>query len=179
LLAGREVLPSPPERAYHRCGGAWRGDFGTVLPASARSTGTMTSSPDDLRIQNDSESAASSTPRTSAISSPGPVAAGRRQRTTTRLPTSSGVSRTSRRKYTRKWYYRPGGGQLSSVRVPRWAGAGSADLRWGCARMSFCWLLLRRPTQPITGRVGTGAHSTESSSERETFLRSHGVRDPG
>jgi hypothetical protein len=127
LLATRGSPPAPPVRAYHRLGGAWRGDLGTVLAASARSTGTVTSSPEVFLIPNDSESAVSSMPRMSAISSPAPVAAGRRQRTTTRLPTSSGVSRTSRRKYTRKRVPGPLVADLAAASDRRRGGGRSAQ----------------------------------------------------
>jgi hypothetical protein len=73
-----------------------RGAGGTLLPASARSRGMTTSSPDPLRTEKDSASAASRIPRTSASSSPASPA-GRRQRITTRWPTSLAVSRTSSR----------------------------------------------------------------------------------
>ena len=73
-----------------------RGTAGTVLPARARSRGTVTSSPEALRTVKESASAASRTPRTSAISSL-PSPAGRRQRITTRRPASPATSRTSRR----------------------------------------------------------------------------------
>jgi hypothetical protein len=68
---------------------------GTVLPASTRSCGIATSSPDALRTVKEASSAAVRTPRTSAISSPSP--AGRRHRVTTRLPTSAALSRISKR----------------------------------------------------------------------------------
>jgi hypothetical protein len=105
LLACEGARPHQPDRAYHRSGGACGGDEriglgGTVFPASARSSGMITSSPDSRRTWKDVPSAASRMPRTSATSSPAPDAAGRRQRTTTRRPTSSAVSRTSMRKRT-------------------------------------------------------------------------------
>ena len=67
------------------------------MPASARPAGISTSSPPEVRTARDSASACSRRPRTSAIWSPSP-GPGRRQRMTTRWPTSAGVSRTSARK---------------------------------------------------------------------------------
>src|SRR5262249_4915517 len=99
-----------PDRAYHRSDGACgipsggtdrprRGGGGPVFPARARSPGIVTPSPEALRTVKDSGSAASRMPSTSAPSSP-PPAAGRRQRITTRQPTSDGPSRTSMRYLT-------------------------------------------------------------------------------
>jgi hypothetical protein len=82
--------PDPGSRCLRR------GTAGTILPARARSRGMVTSSPDALRTVKVAASATSRTPRTSAVSSPF-FPSGRRQRITTRRPTSPAASRTSRR----------------------------------------------------------------------------------
>src|SRR6266542_4856496 len=100
------------------CGGAGQGGLGparrrraggggTTFPARARPVGITTSVPSRVRTAKDPAPACSRMPSTSVICllSPGPG----RQRITTRLPTSAGVSRTTSR-YRMPVTYSQGGG---------------------------------------------------------------------
>jgi len=96
--APRSLCARPP-RSQGGAGPARRrfcGAGGTTFPARARAAGITTSAPSEVRTAKEAGSFASRMPRTSAICSPSP-GLGRRQRITTRWPTSAGVRRTSSR----------------------------------------------------------------------------------
>ena len=96
--ASRSLCARPP-RSQRGAGPARRrfcGAGGTTFPARARAAGITTSAPSEVRTAKEAESFSSRMPRTSAICSPSP-GLGRRQRITTRWPTSAGVRRTSSR----------------------------------------------------------------------------------
>ena len=97
-LAPRSLCARPP-RSQRGAGPARRrfcGAGGTTFPARARAAGITTSAPSEVRTAKEAGSFSSRMPRTSAICSPSP-GLGRRQRITTRWPTSAGVRRTSSR----------------------------------------------------------------------------------
>jgi len=96
--APRSLCARPP-RSQGGAGPARRrfcGAGGTTFPARARAAGITTSAPSEVRTAKEAGSFSSRMPRTSAICSPSP-GLGRRQRITTRWPTSAGVRRTSSR----------------------------------------------------------------------------------
>src|SRR6266496_3756877 len=93
--APRSLCARPP-RSQRGAGPARRrfcGAGGTTFPARARAAGITTSAPSEVRTAKEAGSFSSRMPRTSAICSPSP-GLGRRQRITTRWPTSAGVRRT-------------------------------------------------------------------------------------
>ena len=96
---GTRSLCARPRRSQSGVGPARRrfcGAGGITFPARARAAGITTSAPSEVRTAKEVESFSSRMPRTSAICSPSP-GLGRRQRITTRWPTSAGVRRTSSR----------------------------------------------------------------------------------
>jgi hypothetical protein len=97
--AALRSLCARPPRSQRGAGPARRrfcGAGGTTFPARARAAGITTSAPSEVRTAKEAGSFSSRMPRTSAICSPSP-GLGRRQRITTRWPTSAGVRRTSSR----------------------------------------------------------------------------------
>ena len=97
--AAHRSLCARPPRSQGGVGPTRRrfcGAGGTTFPARARAAGITTSAPSEVRTAKEAGSFSSRMPRTSATCSPSP-GLGRRQRITTRWPTSAGVRRTSSR----------------------------------------------------------------------------------